>query len=531
MRILVCKRHCRYVALLAGWVAAPVLLVGQPTSGIVHQARYVCMWNEPVCQAGSHVSIGIVATDADMSVLDGLHGVRELGFIVGGNRRGAAKIGDAGFMHVQSLHGLEVLDAIDLPRLDDGALRSLSKLYWLREARFEGNRNFDDAGLAYLGHLTALQTLTFYGAPITDRGIRYLSDAVGLQDLQLGDSLVTDEGAKEIATQFRHLKMLDLQETKITNTGMAYISTLPDLQWLGLTNTAVTDQGLLELRSVSTLRDLYLTSGTVHSESITLLQHALPGLKIHIIYRNGLEMPNAQGQKPVKFEIPTKLNVDRTSPADHGLALSLAVDTAVTQPTEDEIPVQRLLNLCLVHDSFPACEPLVLTIDNHGTQAIRSGQRTCSPPPLYFELKEEDGTWRELRAKVTVWVCSHNSIQWATIQPNAKYTIRAYISAYALGMITLAGEGPFTVRARWNVYGCPAAAHLHTDDAAAPSGTGVSLWESQCMGGIAPEEPYARLISNPVTLKAAGGPLPENGDGELGLNYRRTSRFTAHSAR
>jgi hypothetical protein len=346
MRVLVCKRHCRHVALLAGWAAAPVLLVGQPTSGIVHQAQYLCMWNEPVCQAGSQVSIGIVATDADMSALDGLHGVRELGFIVGGNRRGAAKIGDAGFMHVQSLHGLEVLDAIDLPRLDDGALRSLSKLYWLREARFEGNRNFDDAGLAYLGHLTALQTLTFYGAPITDRGIRYLSHAVGLQDLQLGDSLVKDEGAKEIATQFRHLKMLDLQETKITSTGMAYISTLPDLQWLGLTNTAVTDQGLLALRSVSNLRDLYLTSGTVHSESITSLQHALPGLKIHIIYRNGLEMPNAEGQKPVKFEIPKKLSVTRSADKvtisarpDSTESIWLSIDPAMSTGMRTEVRV------------------------------------------------------------------------------------------------------------------------------------------------------------------------------------------------
>lgn len=347
MRIFVCKKHCRYLALLAGWAAAPVLLIGQPTSGIVHQAQYVCMWNEAVCQAGSIVSIGVVATDSDMSALDGLRDVRELGFIVGPNRRGAAKISDAGFIHIQSLHGLQVLHAMQLPLLTDDALWGLSELTHLREARFESDRNFSDAGLAHLRNLKELQTLTFYGAPITDRGILYLRESANLQDLQLGESRVTDEGAREIVAQFRNLKMLDLQGTEITDKGVAALAALPHLEWLCLTNTSVTDSGILALRSVSTLRDLYLTSSTVHSESITSLQHALPGLRIHRIYRNGSEMPDElQGRKPVKFEIPTKLGVTRShdkvtisARPDSTESVWLSIDPAMSTGMRTEVRV------------------------------------------------------------------------------------------------------------------------------------------------------------------------------------------------
>jgi len=240
------------------------------------------MWNEPVCQRSSIVSIGEVATDSDMSRLNSLHDVKELFFMVGPNRAGGPHITDAGFTHVQNLHDLETLDAMDLPLLTDDALRSIAKLHRLREVRLEGNRNFSDVGLAHLEDLKRLQTLTFNGPPITDRGIVILRQATDLQDLQLGQSLVTDEGAKRIATQFRNLKLLDLQGTRITDRGVADIATLPHLEWLCLKDTFVTDQGILALRSVPTLRDLYITSGEAHDGAITSLEHPLPRLRVHV---------------------------------------------------------------------------------------------------------------------------------------------------------------------------------------------------------------------------------------------------------
>jgi internalin A len=270
-----------YLALFAGLAAGPLLLTSQRASAGAQQIQRLCMWNEAVCKNGNAVSIGIVATDSDMVKLDGLHGVKELAFMVGPDRTGAPKISDTGFAHIQNLPELESLYAVDLPLLTDDALRSLSELTHLKEARFESNRNFSDAGLAHLQNLARLKTVTFYGAPITDRGIHYLRKSTDLQDLQLGQSLVTDEGASEIAEQFRNLKMLDLQGTKITNIGVVAIATLPDLEWLCLKNTAVRDQGVLALRAVPSLRDLYLTPGTVHDESVASLEHALPELRVH----------------------------------------------------------------------------------------------------------------------------------------------------------------------------------------------------------------------------------------------------------
>lgn len=283
MRLLACVRHYLCLALFARCAAGPVLLMGQDTSAGAQEAQHACMWNEAVCQHGGLVSIGLAATDNDMSKLD-LHDVKELGFMIGLNGEGGPKISDAGFAHVQSLRDLEILHAMSLPLLTDDALRSLSRLYRLQEVRLESNGNFSDAGLGHLEHLKRLQTLTLYGSPITDRGILYLRESSDLQNLQLGRSLVTDEGAREIA-QFRNLKVLDLQGTKVTNRGIDDIATLPHLEWLCLTNTSVTDSGILALRSVSTLHDLYITAGTVRDESINSLERSLPRLKVHFEYQ------------------------------------------------------------------------------------------------------------------------------------------------------------------------------------------------------------------------------------------------------
>jgi hypothetical protein len=270
-----CKTSNAVTSVQASCAAHQVTIPQNPT------IRHVCMWNEAVCRNGTMVSIGLVAADSDMSRLDSLRDVKELYFQVGPDRAGAAKIDDLGFAHIRNLHDLEVLHAMDLPFLTDDALRSLSNLRSLREIRFEDDRNFSDAGLAFLQHLKNLQTVTFYGDPFTDRGILYLRESADLEDLQLGLSLVTDEGAREIVAQFHNLKTLDLQGSNITDGGVAAIATLPHLEWLCLRNTSVTDSGILALRSMSTLRDLYITPGSLRDETIAALEHSLPELKIH----------------------------------------------------------------------------------------------------------------------------------------------------------------------------------------------------------------------------------------------------------
>jgi hypothetical protein len=280
MSALATKRRYLHFVLLAGWGTGSVSLIGQSPTSAVKMTSGVCMWNDAVCQRGDFVSIGLVATDADMSKLDNLAGVKGIGFIVGPDRAGAAKITDAGFAHIQNLRELEVLNALNLPLLTDNALRGISGLSHLREARFEGNRNFTDEGVAHFAHLTNLRMVTFDPAPITDNAIQYLRASADLEFLALGHSQITDEGARQIA-QFRKLKTLDLQGTQITDKGVADIATLPNLHWLCLRETSITDQGLLTLRSVTTLRDLYITPGKSKDETIASLRHSLPALKVH----------------------------------------------------------------------------------------------------------------------------------------------------------------------------------------------------------------------------------------------------------
>jgi hypothetical protein len=165
---------------------AAILLPGQDISVGTRRAHHVRRWNEAVCQNGNIISIGSAATDTDMCKLDSLHDVSELRFMVGPNRAGGPKISDAGFIHIQNLHDLQILDAMSLPLLTDDGLRSLYELSQLREVRLEFNRNFNDAGIAHLQHLKSLQTVTFHGAAITDRGLQYLRESTDLQDLQLG---------------------------------------------------------------------------------------------------------------------------------------------------------------------------------------------------------------------------------------------------------------------------------------------------------------------------------------------------------
>lgn len=288
MSALATKRRYLHFVLLAGWATGSGSLTGQNPISAVRKTSGTCMWSDAVCQRGDMVSIGTVAIDADMSKLDNLQGVKRIGFIIGPedtfnpgpDQTGGPRISDIGFMHIQNLHELEVLDAIDLPLLTDDALLSLTNLPHLREARFEGNRRFTDAGITHFARLTDLRMVAFHDTAITDKALQYLRASADLEDLQLGRSQITDEGARQIA-QFRELKTLDLQGTQITDKGVAYIATLPNLHWLCLRETSITDQGLLTLRSVTTLRDLYITPGKSKDETIASLRHSLPALKVH----------------------------------------------------------------------------------------------------------------------------------------------------------------------------------------------------------------------------------------------------------
>lgn len=196
-------------------------------------------------------------------------------------------------------------------------------------------------------------------------------------------------------------------------------------------------------------------------------------------------------------------------PPDDGLTLSLSLDTAKNNPPLVAVGTQGIVNPCLIDYPLLACVPLILTLENRGKQAIRSGLMTCGERPISFELQEKDGSWRELLpAPNKGFTCFATMMKWQTVPAGGSYALPIKIADdLRLDMSSLQGEGPYTLRVGWNVYGCLAANNLNPQGAAPPSGTNRLLWDAQCIANTSPVQNYARLISNPITVTAIHDPL------------------------
>ena len=58
--------------------------------------------------------------------------------------------------------------------------------------------------------------------------------------------------------QFKHLRALHLEETKITGTGLPKLSSLSQLSYLNLSGTQVTAASAASLSAIKSLRHVYL---------------------------------------------------------------------------------------------------------------------------------------------------------------------------------------------------------------------------------------------------------------------------------
>ena len=112
------------------------------------------------------------------------------------------------------------------------------------------------AGLAHLGGLTALETLSLeFAEQVTDAGLAHLTGVTTLE-------------------------RLGLAYTQITDAGLAHLSGLTTLVPLFLYNTPVTDAGLAHLSGLTALVELYLSDTQVTAAGVAELQKALPDCRI-----------------------------------------------------------------------------------------------------------------------------------------------------------------------------------------------------------------------------------------------------------
>jgi photosystem II stability/assembly factor-like uncharacterized protein len=196
-----------------------------------------------------------------------------------------------------------------------------------------------------------------------------------------------------------------------------------------------------------------------------------------------------------------------TAADDHGLTLSLSLDSAPPSPPLRANSRPTNVNSCL--DNYPsfACVPLNLTLENHGAQAIRTGLMTCGHRPIWLEHLEDDRTYREFFPDPQASNCLRTFMEWHTVPAGGSYALPVNIADYSsLENSGFRGDEPQTVQALWKVYGCPAARNLHPESDAPPTGVDRSSWRAQCESGTKPLENYVRLVSNPVTIEPPDKP-------------------------
>jgi hypothetical protein len=191
---------------------------------------------------------------------------------------------------------------------------------------------------------------------------------------------------------------------------------------------------------------------------------------------------------------------------DHGLVLILGLDAT------PESPESPALKTCLAHNPPPACVPLTLTIKNEGKETILSWFHTCGQVFALFDLRQRDGTWMAFPMDLAnMWTCGSNVMGVESLLPGASRTSRFGLAEESLmlgtsfprtgepeswhrGYTLLAGTGPYTLRAHWNVDGCTASEKVGRDSQLDPSGAPL------CAKGSERQPHFVVIQSNEVTL-------------------------------
>ncbi len=137
-----------------------------------------------------------------------------------------------------------------------------------------------DAGLASLTKLSHLSGLKLADMPnITDSCLDALSESPSILSLDFGADNITNAGAKTLV-KFSHLKMLNLDRTKIDDSAMEYIAQIPTLYDLNVAHTAITDRAIPAMSKMKTLRRLNIGATKISPTGVARLKAALKNCSI-----------------------------------------------------------------------------------------------------------------------------------------------------------------------------------------------------------------------------------------------------------
>ncbi|MCA1837376.1 MAG: hypothetical protein LC674_00890, partial [Actinobacteria bacterium] len=173
------------------------------------------------------------------------------------------------------LSGLQQLDLWAAP-LGDEAISFVARLPRLRCLSLWGTR-VTAAGLQALSPLGGLRHVTV-PRQIGDAAMPFLAELDGLRGLTLSGSSVTDAGLAFLGGA-QSLMRLSLWDTRITDAGLRHLRELPSLVELDLGATAITDQGLEDL-AVLRLRKVSLRDSLVSLDGLQALREAIPWCRV-----------------------------------------------------------------------------------------------------------------------------------------------------------------------------------------------------------------------------------------------------------
>jgi internalin A len=215
----------------------------------------------------------------------------------------ALDFGDCRFLGDNICKGLKTLPDLQILFVDgtkttDAGLKDLcqgTRFLWLDLSRTQ----ITDAGMSDLASQTDLLGLILDGNPkLTDAGVARLGAVRNLRTLSLANTAVSFDAIPN-ATNWRALRKLSLAGTTISDASLTHVAAIKSLERLDLSRTQIRGSGLAELAAIKGLQLLTLTDVPLNDRGAK----ALGTLKqIHELHLNNSK-PAPKGKEP-KDETP-----------------------------------------------------------------------------------------------------------------------------------------------------------------------------------------------------------------------------------
>lgn len=201
-----------------------------------------------------------------------------------------------------------------------------------------------DKGLAHIGTIDTLQSLSVMGTSISEAGIKHLENLSELTSLSLTATGINDAALKRIASlpslesleimgapKLTEAGLIHLSQSEtlekvaltihMTDVGLEHLSAIPNLSALNLSHAAVTDAGLTSVEKMEQLKSITLSNTEVTHVGARQLKAKRPKLRIYppslvepcVDSRQRLEYAKkywAQNEKKKQGDTPTREDLE-----------------------------------------------------------------------------------------------------------------------------------------------------------------------------------------------------------------------------